>query len=134
MPVIIRKSCPADRNIPTVSGGHRLVVTVHADGDLAGFTTVEGDARALRVFKTGGGWRDLSEGEKPVDAEVDIDAWAAGLVSGTVGKLEDALRALNPADLTVAHVEALVAAESAGKDRSSAMSVINQFGDAVKGE
>lgn len=131
---LIRKTRAADRNLPTFVGPHRLTVTIHREGPLAGSTTVEGDARALRTFDNT--WTEhIAAVEAPEpEPEVDLDAWAADLVSGTVSALEEALDTLDPEEHTTAHVEALVAAESAGKDRSSAIEAINAWGDDVPAE
>jgi hypothetical protein len=143
MPTLMRKTTPADRNLPALIGGHRLAVTIHRDGALSGWTTVEGDGRALRLLRMERGWRDYSgpvevasepEEAPAVEEPEDLSEWAAALVGGTVAALESALDSMAPEDYTVAHAEALVAAESAGKDRSTALSAIADWKDRISVE
>lgn len=58
MPAKIRSTRSSCRNLPRIVGNHRLTVTIHTEGDLAGFTVVEGDARALRSLVPSEGWRE----------------------------------------------------------------------------
>ena len=145
MPTVIRKTTAADNNLPSIVGSASVTVQRHADGALAGHTSVTGPARALRHLS--GRWRAPTVEEtaqlagptgEPAEPEEEGNghdfteaeiAWGQDLTGGTVAGLESALLALNGAKHTPRSVEVLLHCEHTGKDRSTAVEAIEEWGD-----
>lgn len=156
MPVIIRKSVAADRNLHPNIAGRSFNIIIHSKGELEGFTTVEGDDRGLRIFLTERSWRRANEEEQlklkgefvaeedtttgegeaippgTVVKVIDLSEWAEALTGGTVASLEVAIDSLGEEFFTPGHVLALHEAEVSGKNRVTALGMIICFGEAVE--
>lgn len=141
MPIVIRKSCAADANLPPAIGPRRIHPQRHrGEHPLAGYTTIVTDARTAKLLTRGGdGWRHATKGEAdklaaPGEGELtaqdgdtteggtqipegttvstaSVPEWAAAVVDGTVAEVTERLEATPPDGYTDEHVQALRDAE-----------------------